>query len=340
MKNWKKTGLTALAGSLVTTSAFAGAVTVSGTANLTYTANSGAQDTNVVGSDLQNGQDGNRWGLNKSLSFSGSGELDNGWTVSVSQTLADGASTGLGMTLDMGDLGSVNYEADTGARGIGKIKDMMPTADEDVGNGLDVNGCSTGGGLGGTVSGGTQGFHYSNAVNDMIEVGVGYTPKGQAGGANGGVSGSGGKVSTTSAFIKLDPMDGLEIGAGAGEAASGTTGDYQNTADHSTYYATYVWGNLTVGAQVSEIDETGTSTSHEQTRWAVLYAINDEMSISYQNHENDASGTTVDEEASGISASYTSGGMTFKVHRNAGDDITNTVTNESEHTEIGVTFAF
>jgi outer membrane protein OmpU len=340
MKNWKKTGLTALAGSLVTTSAFAGAVTVSGTANLTYTANSGAQDTNVVASDLQNGQDGNRWGLNKSLSFSGSGELDNGWTVSVSQTLKDGSSTGLGMTIDMGDLGSVNYEADTGARGIGKIKDMMPTADEDVGNGLDVNGCSTGGGLGGTVSGGTQGFHYSNTINDMFEVGVGYTPKGQAGGANGNVSGSGGKVSTTSAYIKLDPMDGLEIGAGAGEIASGTTGDYQNTADHSTYYATYVWGNLTVGAQISEIDETGTSTSHEQTRWGVLYAINDEMSVSYQNHENDASGTTVDEEASGISASYTSGGMTFKVHRNTGDDITNTVTNESEHTEIGVTFAF
>ena len=45
MKNWKKAGLTALAGSLVTTSAFAGAVTVSGTANLTYTANSGAEDT-------------------------------------------------------------------------------------------------------------------------------------------------------------------------------------------------------------------------------------------------------------------------------------------------------
>ena len=36
MKNWKKVGLTALAGSLVATSAFAGAVSVTGTANLTY----------------------------------------------------------------------------------------------------------------------------------------------------------------------------------------------------------------------------------------------------------------------------------------------------------------
>jgi outer membrane protein OmpU len=92
MKNWKKAGLTALAGSLVATSAFAGAVSVSGTAGLTYTGNTGAQD----GDAAQKGQDGSRWGLNKSLSFSGSGEMDNGWTVSISQTLKDGSSTGLG----------------------------------------------------------------------------------------------------------------------------------------------------------------------------------------------------------------------------------------------------
>ena len=45
MKNWKKAGLTALAGSLVATSAYAGAVTVSGTANLTYASKSGAEDS-------------------------------------------------------------------------------------------------------------------------------------------------------------------------------------------------------------------------------------------------------------------------------------------------------
>ena len=106
MKNWKKAGLTALAGSLVATSAFAGAVTVSGTANLTYTANSGKQDNaGNKASDTELGNDGARWGTNKSLSFSGSGEMDNGWTVSVSQTLKDGSSTGLGMTIDIGDIG-------------------------------------------------------------------------------------------------------------------------------------------------------------------------------------------------------------------------------------------
>jgi outer membrane protein OmpU len=338
MKNWKKAGLTALAGSLVATSAFAGAVTVSGTAALTYTANSGAQDT-IAASGTNIGQDGNRWGLNKSLSFAGSGEMDNGWTVSVSQTLKDGSSTGLGMTLDMGDLGSLNYEADTGARGIGKIKDMAPTANEDVGDGLDVDGSGTAGGVSGRVSGGTQGFHYSKVISDMVEIGVGYGPKGQAGSSNGGVSGSGAGKSSTSAFIKLDPMDGLEIGFGMGQTANATVKGQAN--DHQTIYATYVYGPVTFGYQMSDVETYGSGTSNdESTSWSVLYAINDEMSISYGQHENQDELTTIDEEVEGISASYTMGSMSFVAHRNKGDNIGNAANKNSEHTEIGVSFSF
>tara|TARA_Y100000590_G_scaffold339040_1_gene386433 strand:+ start:1257 stop:2273 length:1017 start_codon:yes stop_codon:yes gene_type:complete len=338
MKNWKKVGLTTLAGSLVATSAFAGAVTVSGTANLTYTANEGTEDNaGNVASGGGVGIDGSRWGLNKSLSFSGSGELDNGWTVSVSQTLKDGSSTGLGMTIDMGDVGSLNYEADTGARGIGKIKDMMPTADEDVGNGIDADGSGSAGGLSGTVSGGTQGFHYSKAM-DMVEIGIGYAPQGGSSNANGGVSGAGGGASTVSAFVKIDPMDGLEIGLGTGEKQSATAAQ---TDDHTTAYVTYVYGPVTVGYQLSETETFASGTADdEQTRWAVLYAINDEMSISYQDHTNDGDTQATDEEASGWSASYTSGGITFKAHRNQADNVGNAANMESEHTEVGVTFAF
>jgi len=335
MTNWKKAGLTALAGSLVATSAFAGAMTVSGTANLSYTANSGAEDTART-DETEVGNDGSRWGTNKSVSFSGSGELDNGWTVSVGQTLVAGAATaGMSLTLDMGDLGSLNYETSSGARGIGKIKDMMPTADEDVGNGIDVDGTATAGGLSGTVSGGSTGFHYAKTI-DTVEIGLGYSPKGGSTSGGGGVTGTGGGASTVSGFIKLDPMDGLEIGAGVGEAQSATA---SQTDDYTTIYATYVYGSLTVGYQVSEFDTYGTTADDEQTRWGVLYALNDEISVSYQNHENDDT-TSVDEEAEGWSASYTSGGMTFKVHRNSADNVSNATSNESEHTEVGVTFAF
>ena len=338
MNNWKKAGLTALAGTLVATSAYAGAVSVTGTANLTYTSKGGAEDNGGNFADETGiGVTGNSWGMNKTLSFSGSGEMDNGWTVSVSQGLANGAVSGLGMTIDMGDMGSINYEASTSARGIGKIKDMMPTADEDVGNGIDVDGSGTAGGLSGTVSGGTTGFHYANTINDMVEIGIGYVPKGAGTPANGAVSGGGGAASTVSGFIKLDPMDGLEVGFGVGEAASTTAAQ---TDDYDTMYVTYVYGPLTAGYQVSNKDTYGSTADDEQTRWGVLYAVNDELSISYQAHENDDSTLAVDEEATGISASYTTGGMTFKAHRNDADDVGNAVSNESEHTEIGVTFAF
>jgi outer membrane protein OmpU len=341
MKTWKKAGITALAGSLVATSAFAGAVTVSGNANLTYTGNTGAQDTANGGSGGTVAQkvDGSRWGLNKSLTFSGSGEMDNGWTVSVSQTLSDGSSTGLGATLDMGDMGSINYEADTGQRGIGKIRDMLPSADEGFDNGMDANGTVSGGGVSGRVSGGASGFHYSKAL-DMVEIGVGYSPKSASTSGSGGVMGAGAGASSTSAFIKIDPMDGLEIGFGTGETKTVTAGDSSQTDDHTTVYVSYVYGPLTVAYQNSQIDTYSTSADDESTNWGVLYAVNDEMSISYHDHVNDDSTVTTDEEVTGWGASYTVGSMTFKAHRNSGDGLTNAASKESEHTEVGVTFAF
>ena len=64
------------------------------------------------------------------------------------------------------------------------------------------------------------------------------------------------------------------------------------------------------------------------------------MSISYHDHTNDDSTVATDEEVTGWGASYTVGSMTFKAHRNVGDNLTNAASNESEHTEVGVTFAF
>ena len=340
MKTWKKAGLTALAGSLVATSAFAGAITVSGSANLTYTANGGAQDTTVADGVAQ-GVDGSRWGGSKSVTFSGSGEMDNGWTVSVSNTLANGSTSAVGITLDMGDAGSLDWQGGTSGRGIGKIADMMPYADDGYDNGLDADGTGTAGGVTGKVTGGGQGFHYSKAM-DMIEIGLGYQPKGAGAGAPGSVTGEGAVASSTSAFVKIDPMDGLEIGFGVGEVAATATGaDNRQTDDHSTAYVTYVYGPVTVGYQQSERETyTSAETDDEVTRWGVLYAVNDELSISYQDHVNDDNKVTTDEEATGWSASYTVGSMTFKAHRNKATNVGNAASMESEHTEIGVTFAF
>ena len=55
---------------------------------------------------------------------------------------------------------------------------------------------------------------------------------------------------------------------------------------------------------------------------------------------NDQAANTIDEEITGWSASYTMGSMTFKAHTNEGTGMDNTASKTSEHTEIGVTFAF
>ena len=81
MTNLKKLGLTALAGSLVATSAFAGEMSVSGTAKVSYTSG----DTLAV--------TGNPWSASNALSFSGGGELDNGMSVSVSIATDTGSTT-------------------------------------------------------------------------------------------------------------------------------------------------------------------------------------------------------------------------------------------------------
>jgi len=333
MKTWKKAGLTALAGSLVATSAFSGAMTVSGTANLTYTGNTGAQDSGTAGAKI-NGSDGQRWGMTKSISFAGSGEMDNGWTVSLGTTFSNAADSAVNLKIDMGDAGTLDFEGGTSSRGIGKIADMMPTANEDVGDGININGTTASGGLSGAVTGGVEGFHYSKAM-DMVEIGIGYAPKGGATTAAGTAAGVG-QASSTSAFVKIDPMDGLEIGFGTGEKAGAAT----TTDDHNTMYITYVYGPVTFGYQQSEVDKAGSASDDEVTRWGVLYAVNDEMSISYQDHVNDQTNIATDEEATGWSASYTVGSMTFKAHRNQGTNVGNAVAMESEHTEVGVTFAF
>ena len=75
MKSIQKIGLTALAGSMIAVSANAVEMTVAGTAEATYTTKGGSGGTN-------NTNTGNPLGLNTFISFNGSGELDNGNTVS------------------------------------------------------------------------------------------------------------------------------------------------------------------------------------------------------------------------------------------------------------------
>jgi outer membrane protein OmpU len=80
MNTFKKIGLTALASSLVVTSAYAGEMSVSGSASMGVKNNSHTAT-------------GKSWTMGNQLTFSGGGELDNGLNVSISFILDQGDDT-------------------------------------------------------------------------------------------------------------------------------------------------------------------------------------------------------------------------------------------------------
>ena len=126
MNKIAKIGLTALAGSLVATSAFAGAMSVSGSAKVSYVGGKGDSAANPASNS-------------KGISFSGSGELDNGFTVSTGYTMTNAAFSSTYVSLDMGDSGTLHFMNGTSKAGIQKYQDMMPTAGEQVWDDVDTD---------------------------------------------------------------------------------------------------------------------------------------------------------------------------------------------------------
>ena len=80
MNNFKKIGLTALAGSLVATSVYAGEMSVSGSASWRI--------SNHAGTD-----GGKTMAMGNQLTFTGGGEMDNGMNVALSFILDQGDNT-------------------------------------------------------------------------------------------------------------------------------------------------------------------------------------------------------------------------------------------------------
>ena len=315
MTNLKKIGLTALAGSLVATSAFAGSLSVTGGAKMSYTAKTGSP----------NGENGSRWGMQKLMSFNGSGELDNGNSVSLSHnmTAIGGHSSSL-LTYDMGDMGTIMMTDGAGGLGIGGIDDLMPTAVEEPWDGL-------GGTKTGYAAGGSDGFEYTNTSIDGVKIEIGH---GMRGGMNddGGVSGTGAIKSATSIAVQYTGVEGANIFYGTGSTGTSATAE----TDYDTMGITYAMGGATVGVQMTDSDAAG--TKHENTAYGISFSVNDDLSVSYGQSTVEKSGS-VDQEISGVSVGYSMGGLTLQAHANEGDNIGNTA-NNYEHTELTVSFAF
>jgi outer membrane protein OmpU len=306
MKNITKLGLTALAGSLVASSAFAGAMSVSGSAKITHQS---VDEDEVKGNSFSN---------SKGISFSGSGELDNGYTVSTTYTMSNAAFSTSQVTIDMGDMGTVGLWNNANGAGINKYSDMMPTAGEQVWDDSD------GDDNGIPIHDNDNMLGYNGTFGN-IGVSLAYV-NGGAGGANGGASDSSWVVTYSGA------IDGLEIGAGQGE--NGTTQDLQ------TIYAKYTMGSITVGYQMSEIDNASSSSDEETTAYSASIAVNEDLSVSVGRHSVDMGPGTTEEVSTGVSASYVVGSTTIGFVANSTEDVAGSAGDDDSYREISVSFAF
>ena len=311
MNNLKKIGLTALAGSLVATSAYAGALSVSGSAGVKYQSKSGSSGTASV--------QGNPYSDSNGITFSGSGDLDNGMTVGYSYTMTDAAFSTSNVTLDMGDSGKLAFGHDSAHGGIDTVKDKMPTAGEEV---WDDHG--TGDDAGVTDLGADPSLYYSGSFSGMT-VSASYARTG---------------VGTDSSFAisSSELVDGAEFGIGSGTNVTATSGTED---DMMTVYAKYTTGPVTIGAQLSEIDKTAANTDIDREAAAISFAVNESLSISYGISTVEYQDSTkVDAESTGLSASYTMGGMTLGAVANKTDSFGGSSGTDREFTEVSLKFAF
>ena len=315
MNNLKKVGLTALAGALVSVSANAADLSVTGGVSL-----------NFSGEEKQT--TGNGWSMNDGITFKASGELDNGFAVTVTQIIdsSDGTANTIMDTrilaIDMGDSGTLTFSGTGGSSVLAAIDDVTPTAGEESWD--DVTGADT-------IPGGTGGdnmFHYSNSsLMDGVTVSASYTPS----------NGTTEVESSTDYGIKYTGVDGLTVGLAAGTDETAPTA----TIDISNMYVTYAMDAFTVGYQATESDSETANSDKDFTAIGLSYAVSEEMSVSINTSTVDyESATLSDQEATGISVSYVMGSMTLKANHNSVDNIAGAATDDRSGYALGLTFAF
>ena len=332
MNNYKKIGLTALAGSLVAISAQAAEMTVSGATMLTYTSE---DETEVTG---------NPFGMKTNLAFTASGEV-NGYNVSYMQTSVDqfAGMSSARLSVDMGDMGTIAFDQGSGS-GLATIDDKTPTAAEEIWDGLDV---ATGANAQGLVgaAGNSGVFNYINTFGGVTFNGAARKGSGTSN-ADGSSSGAGQSAWDFALTTDGSSMgvDGLAIGLGYGEKENGSqTGTTLGDEIHSTVFANYSVGPVTFGYQMSYINSNVTGTDDEETTaWGLAFNVNENLSISYGERDvvfTDNAGD-VTEKGDGIAVAYTMGSMKIAGNRNTVSDNDGVAGSDDSMTEIAVSFAF
>ena len=315
MNNFKKIGLSALAGSLAAVSVQAADLSVTGGASIGF-----------FGEEEQ--ATGNGWSMNDGVTFAASEEMDNGWTVSLNFLLdSSDSAAGAGLDnrslkIDMGDSGVFTFSGDGGDGVLSAMDDKTPTAYEeswDLVTGADI-----------APSGPNSNnmMHYSRDMSDMFEgltLSAAYVPSGT------------GQVESSSDYgLTYTGIDGLTIGAAGGEINAVAA-----SQDISNLYATYTMDAFTVGIQGSESDSETANADKDFSAMGISYAVSDDLSVSINTSTIDFENTALsDQDATGLAISYTMGSMSLSASHNTVDNVAGAAAADRSAYDLSLAFAF
>ena len=339
MNNFKKIGLTALAASLVSVSANAGSMSVSGSASM---GTAGYSGTNVTS--------GNEYSMGNQLTFSGSGELDNGLNVSLSFVLDQGddkkttgnTATVPGSATSPFDSHSVTVASDTlgtlvfsGEGGSSTASAIDTTAAGDLWDAFDgmtnADGQTDGNDLAGTATAGVGDnafFYTSPELMEGLTVTASFGPKGATTEAKTGFG------------VNYTGMEGLSVKYAVADVVNGNT--ETANGDATVLSLSYAYGPLTVAYSDMEYDIGTANSDVSTTGMKVSYTVSDELSISYAQETIDKAAKTTDAEYEGITAAYTTGGMTISAGMYEADAASFSTDNNEDYDKwtLGASFAF
>jgi outer membrane protein OmpU len=319
MNNLKKIGLTALAGSLVATSvAYAGELAVSGSAGF-----------NVK--NFSDSQLGKSVSMANSVYFTGGGETDGGLNVNVSFELDQGTANNTSNGFDnhfvsVGNdtLGTLTVHGHGGANSAAALDG---TAAGDLWDNTLINT---------TSPASTRMAPLASKSGDNLMV---YSLPTMLDGL--AIAGSYQAANTTGAGSTAfggtyTGVEGLSISYG-----QGSSDDVKDVSgDQTIMKASYAYGSFTVGISNNDFDHTTSTIDQEVDSISLAYTVSDQISVTYGEETIDRSGQATDIEVTGISASYTSGGMTATFAQVNADNVDHTAGTDREVWKIGLSFAF
>ena len=323
MNNIKKIGLTALAGSLIATSAFAGSMSVTGGADIAL-------------KNQSNHDDHNSFSSGDSLTFTGSGELDNGLTITSKVEIDGGAEDDRSVVIASEELGTLTF-SQSGDSAMSAVDDVMPTAYDSSWDVLAVGHAATSGKTTGqaTKDGAIGGFATGNSffysMPEMVEglgINLSYVP-----------SGSGRPDGTVSYALAYTGVEGLTIGYATDDnGLSGTS-----KLETETMYAKYAFGSFTIGVQESEQEQSGATTSDDEfSAHGITYQVSDDLTIGYTASDREFGDKSAEEESKSFQVAYTQGGMTVKAQSVSMDNVggSSSARDDIDGYKVSVSFAF